>query len=137
MAARLASRWPARTRPRLGTRQAAPMAALRSRIRPACAAASCISPICAIPTATNWSGFAAYNLNYCRSRLRRAALGAARLSLSVLQPVAEPHGAALQDLAADQRHRAKWGARLALIVIRVEDMRPASGAVDGRADRQA
>src|SRR5579863_8131068 len=119
---------------------ASPTAAPQSRTRRASARgppARCISPICAIPTAISLSGFIAFPPDLSRTGRRAVLCGRPSLASTVFQPVSEPNRATLEYLAAHQRHGAERCARVGLIVVRIEDMRAASGAVHGGADRQA
>src|SRR6516164_10709879 len=117
------------------------MAARRSRTRRASARAlpgRCISPICAIPTATKSSDSIAFPPDLLRIRIdegrpERAAL----FTSSVLQPIAQPNGTALQHLAAGQGHRGYRRRHTRVLVARVENARRAFGTVDGAADRKA
>src|SRR6266705_6666388 len=113
------------------------MAARRSRTRPACAKgppARCISLIFAIPTATNCARSTA-----CRRELSDqdgggpplpggpppAATRVRRCASAVLQPIAEPNHAALQDLGACQNHRADRRCDAGVLVAGIEDARRA------------
>src|SRR6516164_1650602 len=117
------------------------MAARRSRTRRASARAlpgRCISPICAIPTATKSSDSIAFLPDPSRIRIdegrpERAAL----FTSSVLQPVTEPNRTALQHLAARQGHRGDRCRYARVAVARIKDARRAFGTVDGGADRKA
>src|SRR5215469_14343002 len=117
------------------------MAARRSRTRRASARelpGRCISPICAIPTATKSSDSIAFPPDLSRIRIdegrpERAAL----FTSSVLQPIAQPNRAALQHLAARQVHRGDGRRYAGIPVARVEDARRARGTIDGGADRKA
>src|SRR5689334_24312961 len=55
----------------------------------------------------------------------------------VLHEVAEPDGAAVEHLAAFERHRRDRSALTGIGLRRVEDARRALGTVDGRADDEA
>jgi hypothetical protein len=56
---------------------------------------------------------------------------------AVLQPVAQPHRAAFENLTAFQRHREERSAHIALVLAGIEGVGPAPRAVDRRADREA
>src|SRR5215470_12056721 len=117
------------------------MAARRSRTRRASARAlpgKCTSPICAIPTATRSSDSIAFPPDLSRIRIDKGRPeGAALFTSSVLQPIAQPNGTALQHLATRQSHRGDRCRYAGIVVARVENARRAPRAVYGGADCKA
>src|SRR4051812_8195808 len=70
------------------------------------------------------------------SRVRQARYncGSTGIGLAVLQPIAQPDHAALQHLAAHQRHRADRRRNAGILIAGIENARRAFRSIDGGTD---